>query len=70
VRWGATPMSEPALSGADFEQAYESLAAAIDRVGRERESEFLARLALLLMHAPPVRDAVLAAIEAAERALR
>lgn len=63
-------MSEPTLSSAEFEQAYESLAAALDRVGRERESEFLARLALLLMHAPPARDAVLAAIEAAERALR
>ena len=62
-------MHEATLSSADFEQAYELLAAALDRVGRERESEFLTRLALLLMHAPTEKNAIAAAISAAEAAL-
>lgn len=58
-----------ALTSEDFESAYEQLGAAIDRVGRDRESEFLVRLALLLMHAPVEIEAVRAAIIAAEAAL-
>lgn len=62
-------MFEHGLPAPDFELAYEQLAAALDRVGAARESEFLARLALLLMQAAPEREAVLAAIRAAEAAL-
>lgn len=58
-----------ALTSEDFESANEQLGAAIDRVGRDRESEFLVRLALLLMHAPVEIEAVRAAIIAAEAAL-
>ena len=63
-------MSYNTLPAADFELAYALLAAAIDRVGRERESDFLARLALLLMQAPPALSAIAAAIDAAEAAMR
>jgi hypothetical protein len=63
-------MSEQHLPAADFELAFEQLAAAIDRVGRERESDFLVRLALLLMQAEPEGAAISAAIEAAEAAMR
>ncbi len=62
-------MFEQRLPAADFELAYERLAAALDSVGPGRESEFLARLALLLMQAAPEISAVLAAIDAAEAAL-
>ena len=62
-------MSIEALANDDFECAYELLAAAIDRVGQARESEFLVRLALLLMQAPVELEAVRAAIIAAEVAL-
>lgn len=61
-------MHEHGLAPADFERAYDVLAATLDRVGAQRESEFLARLALLLMQAPPAIDAVMAAIAAAEAA--
>jgi len=63
-------MIDQQLPSADFEAAYELLAAAIDRVGRERESEFLARLALLLMQFAPDEAAVSAALAAAEVASR
>lgn len=62
-------MTDQGLPPADFELAYERLAAALDSVGLARESEFLARLALLLMQAAPEISAVLAAIDAAEAAL-
>ena len=62
-------MNIEVLSGEDFECAYELLAAAIDRVGRAQESEFLVRLALLLMQAPVEIEAILTAISAAEAAL-
>jgi hypothetical protein len=62
-------MNREALGSDDFEAAYELLAAAIDRVGRDQESEFLVRLALLLMQAPVEIEAVRAAIIAAEAAL-
>lgn len=59
----------PQLSVADFETVYDLLASAIDRVGRERECDFLARLALLLIHTPVEIEAVRAALVAAEAAL-
>ncbi len=62
-------MFEPGLPPADLELAYDALAIALDRVGPARESEFLARLALLLMQAAPRAEQVLAAISAAEAAL-
>ena len=62
-------MIEQGLPAADFELAYERLAEALDSVGRARESEFLAGLALLLMQAAPEISAVLAAIDAAQAAL-
>lgn len=57
------------LPSADFETAYDLLASAIDRVGRARESDFLARVALLLMHTPVEIEAIRAALIAAEAAL-
>ena len=62
-------MTERKLPAADFESAYEQLAAAIDRVGPERESDFLTRLALLLMQASPAGAAISQAIAAAEAAM-
>ena len=62
-------MTTSALSATEFEAAYDLLAAALDRVGRERESDFLARLALLLMQSMPEVGAICAAIVAAEAAL-
>lgn len=62
-------MIDPSLSAADLELAYDALASALDRVGPARESEYLARLALLLMQAAPRAEAILAAIRAAEAAL-
>jgi hypothetical protein len=38
------------MPSADFETAYETLAAAIDSAGPEREALFLTRLALVLGH--------------------
>ena len=57
------------LGAADFEALYDELAAALDRVGTARESELLARLALLLMHTPVEVAAIRAALAAAEAAL-
>lgn len=54
------------LDAAAFETLYDLLAAAIDRVGPEREADFLARLALLLMHAEVDEVAIRAALAAAE----
>ncbi|CAN0328530.1 unnamed protein product [Phaeothamnion confervicola] len=62
-------MSESPLPPADFEAAYDLLAAALDRVGSARESEFLVRLALLLMQTPPDGAAIGRAIAAAEAAM-
>ncbi len=62
-------MSESPLPAADFEAAYDLLAAALDRVGTTRESEFLVRLALLLMQTPPDGAAIATAIAAAEAAM-
>jgi hypothetical protein len=38
------------MPASDFETAYETLAAAIDSAGSEREALFLTRLALVLGH--------------------
>lgn len=57
------------LPFADLEQVYERLAAAIDAVGPERESLFLAKLALALAHELGDRDAALACIEKARQDL-
>ena len=57
------------LSTADFEQLYDELAAAIDRVGPAQESALLARLALLLMQTPVELDAIRTALAAAQAAL-
>ena len=54
------------LDAAAFETLYDLLAAAIDRVGPMREANFLARLALLLMHAEVDEAAIRAALAAAE----
>ena len=62
-------MSEQPLPAADFEAAYDLLAAALERSGAARESEFLVRLALLLMHIPPAGAAIADALEAAEAAM-
>ncbi len=55
-----------ALDAAAFEALYDLLAAAIDRVGPAREADFLARLALLLMHAEVDEASIRAALAAAE----
>ncbi|MBX9609197.1 MAG: DUF2783 domain-containing protein [Gammaproteobacteria bacterium] len=55
-----------ALETTTFEALYDALAAAIDRVGPARETDFLARLALLLMHAEVDEAAIRAALAAAE----
>ena len=57
------------LSTTEFEAAYDLLAAALDRVGPEQESDFFARLALLLMQCPPEFEAISTALVAAEAAL-
>lgn len=62
-------MSELPLPAADFEAAYDLLAAVLDRIGSARESEFLVRLARLLMQAPPAGAAISRAITAAEAAM-
>lgn len=41
------------MTAEQFEQAYEQLARALDRVGPEKERLFLARLALALAHRMP-----------------
>lgn len=57
------------LPFADLERVYDLIAAAIDRVGPERESLLLAKLALLLADEAGDYDAVAAAVAAAERDL-
>ena len=53
------------LPNEDFEQAYEMIARALDRVGPERERLFLARLALALAHRLPDLKALEQALEIA-----
>ncbi|MBI1732922.1 MAG: hypothetical protein HYR49_09165 [Gammaproteobacteria bacterium] len=54
------------LPGEQFEQAYELIAQAIDRVGPDKERLFLARLALALAHRLPDLDAVRQALAIAK----
>ena len=53
----------------DLERIYELIAAAIDRVGPERESLLLAKLALLLADQLGDYDSAAGAVAAAERDL-
>jgi hypothetical protein len=54
----------------DFETAYETLATAIDQAGPERETLFLTRLALVLVHElndiTIFRNAIAAALDGLE----
>jgi len=58
------------LSESDLEQAYDLIAAAIDRAGRDHESLFLAKLCLALSTQMTSIDSVVAAIRTAEQDLR
>jgi hypothetical protein len=58
------------LPEADLEQAYDLIAAAIDRAGREYESLFLAKLCLLLSTQMTSLDSIVTAIGTAEQDLR
>ena len=57
------------LPNEEFEQAYELIARALDRVGPERERLFLARLALALAHQLPDLEALVQALAIAEDAV-
>ncbi len=59
-----------ALSEAELEQAYDLIAAAIDRVGRADESLFLAKLCLALSAQLPSVESIAEAIRAAEQDLQ
>jgi hypothetical protein len=54
----------------EFEEAYELIAQALDRVGPEQERLFLARLALALAHQLPGLDALRHALAIAENDVR
>ncbi len=58
------------LPESDLEKAFELIATAIDRVGRDHESMFLAKLALALATQLRSVDAITAAISSAERDVR
>jgi hypothetical protein len=58
------------LSESELEQAYDLIAAAIDRAGPAHESLFLAKLCLALGAQMASIDAILTAIRAAEEDLR
>ena len=60
----------PRLPDADLEQAYDLIAAAIDRAGREYESLFLAKLCLALSTQMSSLESISAAIRTAEQDLR
>lgn len=55
------------LPFADLESVYDEIATAIDRAGPDRQSLFLAKLALTLSHFVGRRDRVAEAIEIALR---
>lgn len=57
------------MTPAEFERAYERLAAALDAVGETDETLFLTRLALLLADACPDLDAFATALDAAQAGL-
>ena len=58
------------LPESDLETAFELIATAIDRVGREHESIFLAKLALALATQLRSVDAISFAISSAERDMK
>ncbi len=58
------------LPESELEEAYDLIAAAIDRVGRAHESLFLAKLCLALGAQMTSVDAIVEAIRAAEEDLR
>jgi hypothetical protein len=60
----------PRLPETDLEQAYDLIAAAIDRAGREHESLFLAKLCLVLSTQMASLDSIVTAIRTAEQDLR
>ncbi len=58
------------LPESDLEQAFDLIATAIDRVGRNHESMFLAKLALALATQLQSVEAISAAIRSAEQDLK
>lgn len=58
------------LSESELEQAYDLIAAAIDRVGHNQESLFLAKLCLALSAQLKSVDSIAEAIRTAEQDLR
>ncbi|HEY7377213.1 MAG TPA: hypothetical protein VH542_00865 [Steroidobacteraceae bacterium] len=60
----------PPLPEADLEQAYDLIAAAIDRAGREYEALFLAKLCLVLGTQLDSLETIVRAIRTAEQDLR
>ena len=58
------------ITESELEQAFEQIAAAVDRVGREQESEFLAQLCLALATQLPSIDPIAEAIQSAEAGLK
>jgi hypothetical protein len=60
---------KPQITEAELEQAFERIAQAVDRVGKEHEAEFLAKLCLALATQLPSIDPIAEAIRAAEDAV-
>ena len=58
------------ITEAELEQAFERIAEAVDRVGKEQEAEFLAKLCLALATQLPSIDPIAAAIMSAEEDLK
>ena len=58
------------ISESELEQAFESIAQAVDRVGKEQEAEFLAKLCLALATQLPSIDPIADAIRTAEEDLK
>jgi hypothetical protein len=58
------------ITEAELEQAFERIAQAIDRVGKEHEADFLAKLCLALATQLPSIDPITEAIRAAEEDLK
>jgi hypothetical protein len=57
------------ISQADLEKAFEHIAEAVDRVGKEHEAEFLAKLCLALATQMSSLDPITEAIRTAEEDL-
>jgi len=58
------------ISEAELEQAFERIAQAIDRIGPDKEAEFLSKLCLALATQLPSIDPIAEAIKAAEDDLK